>query len=919
MQRLERLSTVRRLTRTLLLCLLLAVLTCSASALWPGDETYGTPPSPATADAGDIDSLYASPDTFTPLELSLDDPSATPSAASSHAFTPLSLSLDQPTSADASYHHFLALGTTAGTDESFHMSGSYHSQPANSPATFDDVSMSIRETDDDSGAGAQYGGVLSMTVKCGNGSIALLDSDGVVIEDGDAVVANGAFTFTNVTFTASLAAANDALSAFTFMPAASSLVGNVSCSYLVLTNQSLYTGQFVFDLTRTPPPAPAATVTRVSFNLTVVPNTTERYALYTGLPLDISAVLNVSQSRLQVIEAVVDAVNRDTVVVMDFLPVGWRLMQANQNDSVAALVAAFVALTPAQLSQTRWMRYVQPDSIVQLCADGAYRLACTVAAPAAAVAAAAAVTSSLAFIVGMSVGGAVLALAAVAGGWRYAVKRRGPPAPPLSPLLKASASEEAHAAVPAMASVLDQAAHDDAVADVTSMDVDEQALFVHDEGDGESAYRSRRSSRVPSARRATKRRSLVQFALPQAGEAERLEMDLRGRLRASGLTEGKRYMYQPQVVVNDTRTEAVRERRHTLVQQLEQRERESAEAERGSLIHQAYTTPATLSTRTSLSPSPLPAPTASVSQLTASVAGGTKHLHYGDDDDSDDDTDGQHTELPKFIDASSATASASPRPQPLIAFTSPSAFQPDHLTAIVPTFPHPSTFLPSHTAAQRSSRSALRRRSISGGLLSQLGGEDGAFDGLHVGYGGGDDGSGANTPSLSTQDVAHDWLAGDDADALDRLEQGSPYTLRRALSGSPFQSQRSLDAPAAHASLQLPETKRGSWRQENAKRRSYSAKRQSGRANIVLDLSQAGLSLAPQLPLYGSSNDKAGAAAPHSGSLWNKLVGGTSKVNGAAVGATKRPSTSPLMTSTSMHLMHHPRLSLYQHAQRAVF
>ena len=912
----------RSLTLLLLVPIILSASTCSASAIWPGDEAYGFEPlSPASALLDPIDhaTLYAPPDTFTPLDLSLDEPSAATSA--SHSFTPLSLHLDPPSASDPSYHHFLALGTTAGYDESFYMSGTYHTLTSTSPTTFNDVAMSIRETavDGDGGAGEQYGGVLSMTVKCANGSLTLLYDEGIVIEDGDAVLGNDTFTFTNVTFTGSVDAANNALSSFTFIPASSVLPGNVSCPYLILTNQSLYTGQFIFDLTDTPLPAPAATVARVSFNLTVVPNATELYALYTGLPADVAGLLNVSQARIDVVETVVDVQDADTAVVMDFLPLGWHVMQVNQNDSVAELVAAFIALTPAQLSQTKWMRYVQPDSITQLCSDGSYRTSCVVVAPAAVIVAATAVTSSLAFIVAMSVGGTLLVLATAGAGWRYAIKRREPSGPPLSPLLRASLREELIADMqPTLRAGIYSSPDSLAILqDGLPLGIDDQ-LVVEEDDDAEHVGHL---SRLSSARRASKRRSLVQFAPPQPGGAKRLELDVLGRLRAGGLGEGRRYIYQPQLVVNDTRAAEIRERRQSLVQQLEERQRERVESERGSLVHEAYVSPATFSTRSSLTVlSPMRASlTAAAMNIPAmQIAGGRKHLHYGDDDESEEDEDGseQYTEGPKFIDASSATVTTSPQPQQLASFASPSGLQPDTLTAVVPSFPHPSTFLPPHVESKRSSAAAMRRRSISGGLLSQLDGEDGAFDGLHVGYSGGD-GSGANTPSLSTQDIANEWLVEDDAGGLDRLEQGTPDPLRRMLSDAQQQSQQPGKSPPAVLTLQSHDAKRGSWARENAKRQSYSNKRNSGRANIVLDLSNndINISIAPHIPV--NYNNKAKAVAAPTSSIWSKLgIGSSSRQSGGMVkeAALNRPLMRPLMANAPLH---HPRLSLYQ--QRAVY
>ena len=901
--------------------LLLTAHTCSASAmLWPGDDASSLTPLPPASAALDIVDMYASPDSFTPLDLSLDDPTSAPTT--SHAFTPLSLNLEPPSASDEIYHHFLALGATAGYDESFHMSGAYHTLPSASPATFTDVAMSIRETavDDDGGAGVQYGGVLSMSVRCGSdvGSLTLLYNDGVVIEDGDAVADNDTFTFTNVTFTASLVVANAALSTFTFIPASSSVANNVSCSYLVLTNQSLYTGQFTFDVASTPLPAPAATVARVSFNLSLAPNATELYALYTGLAADVADVLSVSAARVQLVAALVDVPAAETAVVMDFLPVGWHVMQTNQNSSVAALVAAFIALTPVQLSQTRWMRYVQPDSISQLCSDGMYRTRCVVVAAATA-AAATAVTSSLAFIVAMSVGGTVLVSAMVAAGWRYAVKRRQSEGPPLSPLLKASGSEEALAAVhPIVQPAIDAALESPAVAlDAVSVALHDPMAAVPDEDD-DGDMRPRRSSRssLPSARRASKRRSLVQFAPPQPGGAARLEMDVQGRLRYGGLGEGRRYVYQPQLVVNDARTAETRQRRLTLVQQMEDRHRERAESARGSLITDTHLSPDTQSNRSySLSPLRDASMAAAASSLPAlSAMGGRRHLHYVDDDDSEDDGDDQYTDGPKFIDASTATASASPHPQPLTAFTSPSILQTNALTAVVPSFPHPSTFLPlpARIESKRSSPS-MAHRSISGGLMAQLAGEVDAFDGLHVGNGG--EGSGANTPSLSTQDIANEWLQEDDTDGLDRLEQGSPNTLPRSQTATPQPQQWGGLWPAE--SLPSHEAKRGDWARDNLKRQSLSAKRASGRAAIILDLSHNALNTQPAMPQ--NSNDKAkSAAAPAStGSLWSKL--GLASGGGQRGGVVKetmpaRPLMRPLMANAPLH---HPRLSLYQ--QRAVY
>ena len=920
MGRLQRPTALYAMALLLTISLLLIIPTCSASAVWPGDDAYGLeslmPPSALL----DTDDIYTPPDAFTPLDLSLDEPTA-PHASSPHSFTPLSLSLDPPSSADAlshSYHDFLALSTTGGSDESFYMAGTYHSLPAASPATFNDVSMSIRETPVH-GAGSPgsvpYDGVLSMTVRCVNGSLTLLYSDGVVLEDGDAATNNGTFTFTNVTFTSTLVAANDALSAFTFIPAASSLTGNVSCPYLVLTNQSLYTGQFIFDLTSAPLSSPAATVARVSFNLTIVPNATQLYALYTGLAGDIANVLGVSAARVEVVEAVVDVAAADTAVVLDFLPVGWHLMQANQNDSVAALVAAFIALTPTQLSQTTWMRYVQPDSITQLCADGSYRTSCAVVVAAGAAAAATAISSSLAFIVGLSVGGAVLVAVTATIGWRYASKRQSM-RPPLSPLRKASLRDEMLAGVhPSWSAAIESSPESLAIVqDAISVAIDDQLMAMQADTD-----RSRRSSRTslgsrPSSRRATKRRNLVQFAPPEPGGAERLEMDLQGRLRAGGIGEGRRYMYQPQLVVNDTRMDEVRERRHTLVQQLEERQRESYEMDRGSPLAEAFLSPVSFSTRSSLlSLSPMRSASLAAAALhipAIQVAGGRKHLHYGDDDDSDDeDGDDQYTDGPRFIDASSATVSTSPQPHSLASFASPSSMQHDAFTAVVPSFPHPSTFLPARVESKRASASAARQ-SVSGGLLARLGGEETAFDGLHVGYS--DGGSGANTPSLSTQDIANEWLVDDDASTLDRLEQGgSPEPVRRMLSDSPLQTWGK--SPLGGLSLQQShEAKRGSWARDNAKRQSHSNKRNSGR--ITLDLSKAVFNPVPAMAQ--NSNDKASLSVGPSKSIWSKL--GLSSSNGGRSGGMvkeaklDRPLMRPLTANAPPH---HPRLSIYQQSE----
>lgn len=915
--------TLPTLTLTLLLHLLLTTHTCSASAMWPGDEAYGLEPltlDSTLLDDSESDAHYAA-DTFTPLDLSLDEPVHTPSA---HTFTPLSLNLQPPssTATAASYHHFLALTTTAGYDESFYMSGNHHTQPATSPATYTDVAMSIHETaaDGDGSIGVQYGGVLSLTVTCTNGSLTLLYDGGALIEEGDAVVNNDTFTFTTVTLTASLTAANNALSSFTFIPAASSLSGNVSCPYLVLTNQSLYTGQFTFDLTTTPLSAPAATVARVSFNLTVTPNTTQLYALYTGLPTEVAAVLGVSAARMRVVEAAVNVAAESTAVVMDFLPVGWHVMQANQNNSVAQLVAAFVALTPVQLSQTKWMRYVQPDSITQLCSDGSYRSSCAVIAPAAAAAAATAVASSLAFVVAMSVGGTLLVLTTAAIGWRYAIKRRQPVRPPLSPLRKSSLRETILADVqPNLLADPLSIAHDG-----IQVAIDEQQASMYDEVSDGSHHSRLSLGALLSARRASKRRSLVQFAPPLPGGAERLEMDMQGRLRYGGVGEGRRYLYQPQLIVNDTRMAEVRERRHTLVQQMEERQRERGESDRGSLVHEAYLSPATLSTHSSPVFSPIRSASLTAAALSIpaiQVAGGRKHLHYGDDDDSDsDDGSEQHTAGPKFIDAYTASASTSPYPLPLA--TSPSTLQPDPLTSVVPTFPHPSTFLPPHIESKRSS-AYTGRRSLSGGLLGELGGEEAGLDWLHVGYsggGGGDGGSGSggNTPSLSTQDVADEWLVDDDTSALNRLEQGSPLTLRRILPDTQQSHQSTqLPPPAEESAVQSREVKRGSWARDNLKRQSLNAKRSSGRHNIVLDLSPADLGPLPPLSYNSGDKGRAAVAAP-TGSIWSKLgLGGSGGQSGGGMvkgSMLNRPLMGPLMANAPLH---HPRLSIYQ--QRAMY
>ena len=916
-----RLTTPHSHIPLLLLALIATVRTCSASALWPGDEVYGFEPSiPPTAllNTLDIVTLYAAGDSFTPVDLSLDDPPPS-SSPSHHSFTPLSLDFDDPLPASPdslspSYHDFLALGTTGTYDESFYMSGAYHIMAAGSPATFTDVAMSIREGVD----GVGYGGVLSMSVRCGNGSLTMLYEDGVLIEDGDAVVTNDTFTFTNVTFTSNLTTANTALSSFTFTPSSTALANtNTTCSYLVLTNSSLYTGTFTFNLT-TPPPlaAPAATAARLAFNLTVTPNATQLYALYTGLPAEVAGVLGVGVGRVVVEQAVVDVAAGDTEVVMDFLPVGWHTMQLNQNDSVAELVAAFIALTPAQLSQTTWMRHVQPDSITQLCADGSYRTSCAVAVGAAVGAAATAVTSSLAFIIAMSVGGTLIVIVAAAAGWRFYARRDTFVQPPLSPLRKSSLAEQVLADVhPNLSAVIDSSPESLAIVqDAISLAIDDQLVAL--DTDASSSRRHSRavlggggSSRRPSRRASARRSGRVVFAPPVVGGAERLEMDVQGRLRAGGVGEGRRFLYQPQLVVNDRRMTEVVERRQSLVQQMEQRQR-NGEVDRGSLIHDAYFSPTSRHSTFTMSPSRASlAAIAALSVPPLLVAGGKKHLHYGDDDDSSDEEgdNDQYTDGPKFIDASSTAIS--PQPLQLASSASPSALQ--HaalppLTAVVPAFPHPSSFLPPHVGGDTKRSSGSRGKpSVSRGLFTQLGGEDG----LHVGYGDDDaEGSGANTPSLSTQELADEWLVADDAGSLDRLEQGS--ALQQPLSEAQQPQQ-------PNKALQAQEVKRGSWARDNAKRQSASTKRNSAR--ITLDLSKAILSLnpapAPSQNLIG--HNKGGVPVAPGRSWWSKL--GLSSGGGQGGGMVKesmadRPLMRPLMANAPLH---HPRMSLYQ--QRAVY
>ena len=951
---LPRPALIHSRTLSLLLVALLSatVHTCSASAMWPGDEAYGLEPltlSSALLDSIDTATLYTPTDSFTPLDLSLDDDPST----SHHSFTPLSLDFDDPlpsSSSSSSYHDFLLLSTTGSAyDESFYMTGAYHTMPAGAPATFSDVGMVIREGGGNAGdgVGVQYGGVLSMTVRCMNGSLTLLyegEGDGVVIEDGDAVVSNDTFTFTNVTFTSTLAAANTALSSFTFTPATSAAFTtvNVTCPYLVLTNQSLYTGAFTFNLT-TPPPlaAPAATTARVAFNLTVIPNAAQLYALYTGLPIDVAAVLGVAASRVVVEQATVNAAGGNTEVVMDFLPAGFHLMQANQNNSVAQLVAAFIALSPVQLSQTTWMKYVQPSSIAQLCADGSYRTSCVVVAGAAVAAAATAVTSSLAFIVAMSVGGTLLVAATAVVGWRYAVRRNSTMQPPLSPLRKASFTEEVLASVhPNMSAVMESSPESLAIVqDAISVAIDDQLVAMETDPTGTG---SRRSSRAvfggggPSSRRASSRRSgRVQFAPPQPGGAERLEMDVQGRLRAGGVGEGRRFLYQPQLVVNDRRMTEVVERRQSIVHQIEQQRQRHPELDRGSLIEDAYFSPLSRGSAFTLSPSRASlAAIAALSVPPLLMAGSKKHLHYGDgDDSSDDDNDNDQyaADGPKFINASSATASTSPQPQPLPASASPStALHPNNsFTGILPTFPHPSTFLPQHLAdTKRASNSRVagagRQSSSRGksfGLESGWGGEEGLLDGLHVGYAadGADDGSGANTPSLSTQDIADDWLVEDDGDEMEQLEQGTAQQQQQqpSLSAQP-QQQHWNKAPSARSSLQSHDAKRGSWARDNAKRQSGNGKRSSGR--ITLNLSKVGLSLnpvpAPAQHLSSHSKANLPPAAP-TRSLWSKL--GLASGGGQEDGMVKEPMANrPLMRPLIANApLHHPRMSLYQ--QRAVY
>ena len=811
-----------------------------------------------------------SPSSLLPLaESDIVDPFNSPALS----FTPVAFDLEptvfdeEPLSSpltSPSLHAFIALGLTGGHSSNVVMSGSHHVQLQGAPSTFTDVYLTVY---DDSSSTGSYNGSVQLTISCVNGTLTW-NAAPLTLLSGAYTLLNSSLTFISLDLTINVSTLNEAMADFTFTPFSPAFYGNASCAYSLTTDVTpLYVDAFTFEILHTTS-SPTPNALRVSFNLSFAPPLTDQVALQTELITDISTVLECDPARLQIVSVFIDPATNTTTVVLDFLPLPGQSLAAGSryNDTAAALVAAFVALTSAQLSNTRWLHYANLASVQQLCADGSYRATCAVTAPIAAVAAAAAAVST-ALIAGLTVAGLAV-VAGTAGGWAvYKRRKQGRGQLPYSPQLKAATPAEVLADLhPTLTSLLHSPATDvQALTDALAVVIDDHTEAA-ESVQPPSTHSARASlalgpspaapsiSSIPegpmrSRSSVSRRSSKVQLrGVRGAGQdgAERLERDLMEKMKEAGLHQGRRYVYQPGVVLSDGRAQAAIDRRESLLQQWEG----SGERGRGEIISgESYGSPG--SNRSSfLSHSPSQAPI--TARYVPPILAPRGHLHYPGGEDSDDDSvDGNG---PRFIDATADTVDVSPAFPSSAAPLDPGDVRVDIASdgglsaAPLSAAKEPSGFVSQQRASQSKRASETKRRASEGrhrgsevksrqSLLHGLSGMGGKADGLHVGYeerGGETDGH-TRSPSISTLDVVNDWLNGEDEEVVDH---------------SAFHPLTSLDLTPARPPIPLHpvyqpavDPKRRSW---NAKRNSAEAGKggkggEAGKTQrIVLDLGKAG-------------------------------------------------------------------------------
>ena len=840
-----------------------------------GSDAIWSSPSPTFSSLSpdelvDLQSSPTSLSTFTPLSLDLDPSPSFPSS-------PSPLPLISP-----SLHDFFALSLTGGHTSTFSMSGLYHTQLQATPTTFTDVYLTVLDPTSPDGF---YNGSLTLNITCTNGTLTWTAQPALLIIDGDPLVSNGSMTFIDLGVQGPVTALNAAMAEFTFTPSSPSFYGNASCPFSVATTDSPsspYVDAFRFTVLPVTV-LPTANAVRVSFNLSLAPPLTSQYSLYTQLATDIATTLDTDADRVAVASVTIDPALNVTGVLIDFLPQPGSNFAAGSraNDTAAALVAAFVALTPAQLAHTTWLHYADLSDVQQLCSDGSYRATCAVAIPLAAAAAAVAVTSSLAFIVGISV--ASVAVAAAGG---IALYRRGRRSAhrlsslsgPTSPRMKAATAELLVDLNPDLPSLL--ASPD---ADVQALS-DAIAVVIDDQTDPSPPPRRASLALHPSPpppaptplqlpRRSVKRNHRAHLGPTKALDgAERLERDVREKMAAVGGGEGRRWMYQPGVVVTDMRVEGARVRRETFMREMEG----GGERGRGSIISEAYdgwgegvgVSPAQATVSSGPSPPPL----------------GRGGFRYVEGDDSDDEWEGG--EGPRFVDATHDPAA------PLVAAPQPLVEVGDVRLDVGPVMGGRGSEKGSRGSVgqaqgSRGSESGVRR-SAPGGVVRGLA----ALDGLHIGYEGGGGGGGSRghsrSPSISTQEVLNDWLNPEEGD----VDHSSFHPLTSLDLPAPTPAPPMHLTPLPTLPTHMEVGKRKSWGASNSKRGGASAAGKTPK--IVLDLGKAGQAYGGMGGVGGS-----GKGAQH---------GGGEVKGGKGVGGAHAPMMKSLMTDAAPH----ERMSFYQ-------
>ena len=797
--------------------------------------------------------------------------------------------LSNSPSLSPSLHDFLLLGLTGGHSDSFVMSGLVHTQLQGAPSTFTDVYLTVH---DYSLSDSPYNSSVQMNVTCGNGTLTWLDVPQLMVLSGDAAVSNGSLTFVDVEVMAAVPVLNEAMATFTFTPSTPQFYGNASCAFSVIANGSTaFVDAFVFVVLPTVG-GPTPNSVQVSFNLSIAPPLTSQFSVYTEMAAEIAAVLETDADRVVVVSVDIHADLNYTAVLVDFLPVPGSLLASGSrvNDSAEELAVAFVALTPAAVAGTMWLQYAQVSTAQQLCADGVYRPLCSVAIPVAAAAAAVAVTSSIGFIVGIStaVVAVVAAAAASTAAYRRLRKRRAA-ALPTSPMLKSS-SAEARAELQDEVPTIVSASPSEASAEAVAVAIQEHsplsaARLLHSARASLALAPSSAAQPLRPLRRGLKRttRATLRGAVILDG-ASRLERDLLEKLREEREREGRRFVYQPSVVVNDRRAEDAHGWRESLMREME---RGRGERERGSVISRAYDSFEALSHRSSL---------VSPSQGTTSayyvppILAPRGHLQYARGEDSDDD-DSVDADGPRFLDATIAnvTEHTSPATVSAVGGVDVADIRSDVSTvAHSAARPGASAKADAGDAMERGRTSEHKGRASRDerGSLRRLGSAKGTGDG-HIGYHGAglESGSNSRSPSLSLQDVVSDWLS--PADELDHAA---------------FQHLSSLALPSVRPPLPLPavealpavESKRRSWSAANARRASSTGKGQ----RIVLDLSMAGVMYPAPAQAQRKGKDGAGATGADGGEVkgWTGAGG----------------SGAPLMKPLMANAMPHERMSFYQ-------